>query len=175
MTYEPSQPPADAVLLPNGRKPPFYGPDLRLDVVPGPAGGIWLRAMRRNPGDVWAPIGWTSRLSPNDLEAAGMWFQAAASGVELPGQRYLWLGSPAVAFGVIDWNPTKGLMAIDACFMLDPAAPWPTFQVGGIADATFDDRWYYMTVDCTVEACDRAAGDWLSWAENYGTTFVVHD
>lgn len=173
MTYVPSQPPAESVLLPNGRGKPYWGPDLRLDVVDGPAGGLWLRAMRRNPSDVWTPIGWQSRLSPNDLEVAAMWFQGAAAGGELPGERYLWLGSPAVAFGVVEWNPTQGLMAIDACFVLDPAAPWPRFQVGGIADGASDDRWYYMTVDLTVQACQQAAQGWMSWAENYGTTYVL--
>ncbi len=162
------EPHTSVVLLPHGRKPPAYGPSLRLTRVPGPAGGLWLRPEKRWGSGEWSPAGPESRWSPNDLVAAATWFDAVAAGEEDVEDRYQWFASPAMAFGLVEWNADERRLAIDACFTQDPLAPWPTFGEGGIDDPAGDA--YYMTVDLTVRACEDAALAWRCWAEFYGRT-----
>jgi hypothetical protein len=159
--------------------PPTYGPSLRLNVVPGPAGGMWLRAERRDdwgaPGEWWS-IGWEGRLSPDDVVSAADWFFAVAGRDVMPGDPHVWLGSPAVAFGLVGRSDDGMCLAIDACFMLDAAAPWPRFGIDGIVEDDFyDDRHYYMTVDLSLEDAAEAAATWAGWADHYGRTPVVCD
>ncbi|MFW3171361.1 hypothetical protein [Geodermatophilus sp. CPCC 206100] len=171
MTYRQTRRSSSALMV----LPTCRGNDLSfaLRVEAGPPGGLWLRPEIAGISADWRPEPVVTRWSPADLRLAADWFEEVADADYFPDDHFLWFGSPAVAFGLIEYHPDR--IALDVCLTSDPAAPWPTFDGGQCiaAPGTSHRDLVYVTVDLTREACREAAVTWRCWADSHGRVPLI--
>lgn len=138
------------VLLKNVRS---HEPDVAFQVDAGEP--LVVRPQVRYPGEDWDPAPLTSAWTDGDLAQAARWFEmlgtSRAPGAVLP----LWVGEPAVGFALVA-EPGPGI-AVDVCWLTDPAAARPQLTGSEAVPRDDDDRFSYVTVDLSPAAIEDFA------------------